>query len=434
MPQLSSQFQSRTPSAVRLAQIEFLNRRKTGSAVDAINVSIGNVSLPMHPAMTKRLKKLGSKNFAFSDGIVRYTDTIGTPKAIETVKHILTASGADSSDLKVLITSGGSQAMELAVMGTGGPILLLDAAYPNYLQFAARLKIPTASITRHMNHRGEFALPTTSEIESAIQKHKPSALVIIPYDNPTGQFYSQKDLEEIAKICVKHDLWIIGDEAYRELFYTKGESSSIWKITEDKVAGIGGRRVGIESTSKVWNACGLRIGALVTDNSDFLRQAVAENTANLAASTIGQEVFSALLEVSIPDLHKWFRRQRKYYSSLMKSLNSEFKKVMPDLIISKPGSAIYSVIDLRNIVPPDFDAAKFVLWCASMGEVTVDGKPTTLLATPMAGFYGQKELDFKNPGHTQLRISYVETRDRLLLVPTLLSTLLQKYHNIYNFK
>lgn len=419
-----------------MAQIAFLKRRKTDKKIQAVNVSIGNVSLPMHPAMQQSLKALGNPQQPFADGVVGYTETVGTPKANATALHLLAASGINTKGLQSLITNGGSQAMELAVLGTTGkmadkqrPLLLIDAAYANYLQFATRLGVKTVSITRLLQDNGEFSLPTPQEIEQVIAKERPSAVVVIPYDNPTGQFYTQSQLVELAKLCVKHDLWLISDEAYRELFYVEGELSSVWKISEQQVPGITGRRIGIESTSKVWNACGLRIGSLVTDNPEFHQQAVAENTANLSASAIGQEIFSALGEVSVKDLQTWFAQQRTHYKKLMTQLWQQFQQDFPEAIMSKPNAAIYSVIDLKRVVPPDFQAGEFVLWCASQGKTTLNGKPTTLLASPMAGFYSTPQGQ-PNPGRTQLRISYVETPAKMKQVPKLLKTLLTEYLKI----
>src|SRR4030042_1257874 len=138
----------------------------------------------------------------------------------------------------------------------------------------------TVSMTRTLGADGRFTLPSLEEIERLIRRHKPGALLVIPYDNPTGQLCSQEQLRELASLCVKHNLWLVSDEAYRELFYTGGRAVSVWGLSDREVPGIEGRRIGLESTSKVWNACGLSIGALVTDNEEVHRPPGAENTAH----------------------------------------------------------------------------------------------------------------------------------------------------------
>ncbi|MCK5619627.1 MAG: aminotransferase class I/II-fold pyridoxal phosphate-dependent enzyme, partial [Candidatus Krumholzibacteria bacterium] len=273
---------------------------------------------------------------------------------------------------------------------------------------------------------GKFTLPSVEEIESVIEKNKPAALVVIPFDNPTGQFYEQESLVALARLCVKHNLWLISDEAYRELHYTGAPTSSVWAITEDDVPGITGRRIGIETASKVWNACGLRIGAVVTDNADFHQRSVAEYTANLCASAIGQWIFAALAHEKHEDLRAWYGRQREYYRDMLVSFTNDLKEQLPGVIVSSPDAAIYSVVDVRNVANPGFDALDFVLFCATKGVVEVDGKRLTLLTAPMAGFYSTPAGE-PNPGLTQMRIAYVEPPERMALVPLLFAELFRQY-------
>jgi aspartate aminotransferase len=231
---------------------------------------------------------------------------------------------------------------------------------------------------------------------------------------------------ELARLCVRHDLWMISDEAYRELFYTGGLAASVWRVTEDEVPGIAGRRVSIETASKVWNACGLRIGALVTDNGDLHRAAVAENTAALCPNAIGQHLFAALAEESVADLRAWFERQRAYYRGMMEELTERTRRLIPEIIVSRPDASLYSVVDVRNLAPAGFDALEFVLHCAAEGRAEIGGRAYTLLTAPMAEFYDEAD-PARNPGRTQMRIAYVETPERMAIVPDLLASLLGSY-------
>ncbi|MFO7608283.1 MAG: aminotransferase class I/II-fold pyridoxal phosphate-dependent enzyme [Candidatus Krumholzibacteriia bacterium] len=427
-PQLSAHFARRRPSVIRLAQIEFAQRR---DGTEALNVAIGNVSLPMHPAMQARLHGLGQAPSPFADGVVKYTATVGLEETGAAFLNVIAASGCATDGLHAQVTDGGSQAMELVVVGCCGPagsderpLLLIDAAYTNYKAFAERLGRRTVSITRTLGTDGRFSLPSLPEIEQAIATHRPGAMVVIPYDNPTGQLYTRDQLVALARLCVEHGMWLVSDEAYRELHYVDRPAVSVWSLTEVEVPGIGGRRLGIETASKVWNACGLRIGALVTDNEEFHARAVAENTASLCPNAIGQWIFGALAHESHADLQAWFTRQRDYYRGMLTGLGGRLRELLPGIIVSRPDAAIYSVVDVREIVPADFDALPFVLRCARTGRVDIDGKPMTLLTAPMAGFYSVPEGE-PNPGRTQLRIAYVHPPERMALVPTLLAELLQ---------
>ncbi|MBW2459638.1 MAG: aminotransferase class I/II-fold pyridoxal phosphate-dependent enzyme [Deltaproteobacteria bacterium] len=429
-PRMSAHFASRQPSVIRISQIEFAKRQ---DGTQAINTAIGNVSLPMHPAMIERLHQLGAPGSPFEDGVVKYTATVGEAEANQAFLNIIASSGFSIEGLQAQITDGGSQAMELCAVGLCGPagsterpLLLIDAAYTNYKSFTDRLGRPTVSVCRTLQDDGRFTLPALAEIERVIVEHRPGAMVVIPYDNPTGHFYDQATLRGLAELCVRHDVWIISDEAYRELKYTDDEVSSIWGVTEDQVPGITGRRVSIETASKVWNACGLRIGALVTDNPELHDKAVAENTASLCPNTIGQYIFGALAHLSREQLGQLYTRQRGYYRKMLTTFTAQLKELSPDRGVSRPDASIYSVIDVRKVVEPGFDAMDFVNFCAREGAVDLDGKPFTLLVSPMSGFYSTPPGQ-PNPGTTQMRVAYVVSPDEMAQVPRLFVELLGQY-------
>jgi len=430
LPILSAYYQARQPSAIRIASIKFAQRQ---DGTQAINVAIGNVSLPMHPAMQERMRGLGEAGSPFHEGVVKYTATVGSEECNQAFLNIISSSGCSTHGLYCQVCDGGSQAMELVLLGVCGaagsgerPLLLIDAAYTNYLAFAHRVGRSTVSIQRTLGDNGKFSLPAMEEIERTILEKKPGAMVVIPYDNPTGHFYNQEALVGLAKLCVKHNLWMISDEAYRELFYTNERASSVWAITEAEVPDITGRRISIETASKVWNACGLRIGALITDNQEFHVQAVAENTAGLCSSAIGQHIFGSLAQQTHEELRHWYARQRNYYGAMLGQFTETTRALLPGIIVSSPDAAIYSVVDVRNIAPAGFDSMEFVLYCATRGVVERDGGKWTLLTAPMEGFYDNVPGQ-PNPGKTQLRVAYVETPERMSQVPELLTELLKQY-------
>lgn len=423
MPPLSAHITAREPSAIRLAQIHFARRR---DGTEAVNAAIGNVSLPMHPAMVERMCRLGDPPSPFARGVVPYTATVGLEETRQAFLRVIASSGLPTEGLYCQVTDGGSQAMELAILATCGPagsserpLLLIDPAYTNYTHFASRLGRATVSIPRTLQEDGRFTLPRLEEIERVIRRHRPGALVVIPYDNPTGQFYPPETMKALARLCVEHDLWLISDEAYRELFYTGGEASSVWGLTEEEVPGITGRRVSIETASKVWNACGLRIGALVTDHEEMHRRCVAENTASLCPNALGQWIFGALAEESPAALREWYARQRAYYRALLQAFAHEVRERIPAAVVSRPDASLYSVVEVRC---PGFDALEFVLFCAQRGAVERGGRRWTLLTAPMAGFYSHPEA-----GRRQMRISFVEPPERTAMIPDLLAALLEQY-------
>ncbi|MDX2473177.1 MAG: pyridoxal phosphate-dependent aminotransferase, partial [Candidatus Krumholzibacteria bacterium] len=183
-PRLSDHFASRQPSVIRMAQSEFAKRQ---DKTQDVNVAIGNVSLPMHPAMQARLGALTAAGTPFAGGVVKYSATVGLAETNDAFLNIIASSGCDTQSLHCQVTDGGSQGMELVIVGCCGaagtnerPLLLIDAAYTNYTAFAERLGRETVSITRTMDEDGRFDLPSEAEIEATIIKHRPGAMVIIP--------------------------------------------------------------------------------------------------------------------------------------------------------------------------------------------------------------------------------------------------------------
>ncbi|GAU76618.1 pyridoxal phosphate-dependent aminotransferase [Fusibacter sp. 3D3] len=431
-PILSAHFESRKPSAVRLAQMKYEERKVKPEAV--INVGIGNVSLPTNPAMQKRMFNLAAAESPFNKGVVRYSTTAGTIECQNAFKNILECEGFDTSKLHVQVTDGGSAGMELLLVGVCGPagtgekpLMMIDPAYTNYISFAERIGRKTVTVKRHLEENGKFTLPEIDKIEDVIKANNPGALLVIPYDNPTGQYYDYHTMSDLARLCVKYNMWMISDEAYRELYYEDGkELVSIWGLTDNMVPGIEGRRISIETASKVWNACGLRIGAVITDSPEFNNRSVAEYTANLCANVIGQYIFGALAHETKAEIMGWCGEIKAYYKEQITMVYNGLKEHEPGLIVSSPDASIYTVIDVRNVVKPGFDSIEFVLYCAGEGAVHIDGVETTLLVAPMKGFYDIKPGE-ANPGSTQFRISFVETPDNLAKIPELFVKLLRQY-------
>jgi len=429
-PKMSALFESRQPSVIRMAQIRFDER---DDDTEAINVAIGNIPLPMYPAMIDRLHNLDAAESPFNEGVVKYSATAGSTECVDAFMNVIASSGFDIDKLYGHITEGGTQAMELlitGVCGAGGsgekPLMLIDAAYTNYKTLCQRLGRDTCSITRTLGDDGKFSLPAADDIEQVIEREQPGAIIVIPFDNPTGQYYDKNTLVELAQLAVKHNLWLVSDEAYRELYYTGDECTSVWGVTDADVPGIEGRRISVETTSKVWNACGLRIGALITDNELFHRKAIAEHTVSLCSSVIGQYIFGAVAHEDHTTLQAWYAKQRDYYREMLFEFTRRMKETLPGVVVSSPDAALYSVIDVKNLVPEDFDALDFVMWSAADGVVQIDGNPMTLLTAPMAGFYSVP-TGSPNPGRTQMRVAYVETPARMALIPGLFAELLERY-------
>ena len=429
-PKISEHYKNREPSAIRKAQILF-NARKDKDQINVINLAIGNISLPMHPVMINAMASLSKKDSPFSQGIVKYTPSVGSKDCQNAIIRSIDAEleNIKLDGIKCVITDGGSQAMELMLLGVCGPssvkpILFIDPTYTNYIEFCKRLSIPYVFYSRKIKSDGSFTDIKINEISKIIDGSKPCGIVIIPGDNPTGQQISQDEIFKIAKICIEKDLWLISDEAYRNLYYTGSGPTSVWSLNSKELPGISGRRISIESASKIWNACGLRIGSLVTDNDVFHEKVVSEYTANLCANAIGQYIFSSILKLSKNEIRVWFEDQRIYYHNLMLELRRDLLEKIPNLIVSQPESALYFVIDFKMIFNEKFNVENFIEYCAKIGKTRIYNEDYTILLAPMTGFYQNK-----TDGITQARIALVEPENNINIVPDILLNLIDNYSN-----
>ena len=427
-PNISEHYIKREPSAIRKAQILFESRQDK-SGVEVINLAIGNISLPMHPVMLSRLKEIAKPGSPFAKGVVQYTTSEGTAECKAAILNSIDAELSRDifKDVNCVITDGGSQAMELMLLGVSGTkgndsIMVIDPLYTNYVEFAKRLSAPMVSLDRDLNADGSFGDLSIPKIRKKIDEVSPNGILIIPADNPTGLQMTQNSINEISKICVEKDIWLISDEAYRNIYFSDSGPSSIWQVSNIDVPGIQGRRISIESVSKAWNACGLRIGALVTDNKIMYEKVRSEYTANLCANVLGQYVFSAVAQLSSSEVVDWYSAQRTYYSKTLKRLIKGLKEELPGIILSSPGAAIYIVLDFKNITPFDFKISKFIDYCSLNGKIELNGNNHTLLLSPMMGFFHGK-----SKGEKQARIALVEPESKMRIVPKILSSLLKNY-------
>ncbi len=438
-PRFSNYFNSIKPSGLRVAQTLFAQRvekeQKEGKpAIEAINVAIGSVSLKTHPKLLKRYLK--PEDPALTEGIWRYGETPGTKKANEVFIKIIHAFLPKDKRPRLysLIQEGGSAVMRTVLLGLCGdpgkderPLLVMNPTYTNYKAVSEELGRKIVAVDRALDRHGNFSHIAVEEIEKAVKKYKPGALLIIPYDNPSGQLMRQKTINEYARICLENNIFLVSDEAYRGLYYVDEEAPTIWKVTDDEVPGIesAGIRISIESLSKTFNACGLRMGALVTDNELFRDRASAANTTYLCPSSIDQHIVEALYDEKEEDILEWIGQLKDYYKRILENLYTEFKRLMPSLIVSRPEASLYTVLDVRDVAREGFDAEDFVMFCAKEGEVDINGRRMTLLVSPMWGFYNV--LHNENPGKTQMRIACVEPEDKMRLVPELFTRLFEQY-------
>jgi len=291
--------------------------------------------------------------------------------------------GVDVDYKQILITTGGSEALLFAFMACfdpGDEIIIPEPFYANYHGFAAEAGVEVVTITSDIA-KG-FALPPVEEIEKKITA-RTRGIVICNPNNPTGYVYSKEELEQLATMVAKHNLYFFCDEAYREFNY-EGEmpmSSLNLKGVDDNV-------VMVDTISKRYSACGGRIGALVTRNKLLIDTVMKFAQARLCPPSFAQMAGEAALDLPAD----YFDQTKAEYKS-RRDLIVERLNAMEGVYCPKPSGAFYAIAEL-----PIDDANKFCQWLLE----SFSYKGATVMLAPGSGFYATPGL-----GLNQVRLAYV---------------------------
>ncbi|MBE6206631.1 MAG: pyridoxal phosphate-dependent aminotransferase [Rikenellaceae bacterium] len=303
----------------------------------------------------------------------------------------------------IIITTGGSEAVLFAFMSClnpGDEIIVPEPAYANYMAFA----ISAGAIIRTVPTSIEsgFALPEMEEFEALINERTRGILICNP-NNPTGYLYTRKEMNRIRDIVKKHDLFLFSDEVYREFIYTGSPY-----ISACHLEGIEQNVVLIDSVSKRYSECGIRIGALITKNKE-LRDAVMKFCqARLSPPLLGQIVAEASIDAPRSYMIHTYEEYIERRNCLIDGLNK-----IPGVYSPIPMGAFYTVAKL-----PIDDSDKFCAWCLS--EFEYEGE--TIMMAPASGFY-----TVPGKGHNEVRIAYVLKKEDLQRALFLLGKALEQY-------
>ena len=303
----------------------------------------------------------------------------------------------------ILITTGGSEAILFAFMSTlneGDEIIIPEPFYANYAAFAvmagAKIKTVTAKIEEN------FALPPISEFEKQITS-RTKGIVIINPNNPTGYLYSQQELESLANIVKKYDLYLYSDEVYRRYCYDGVRHYSVMNLQ-----GIEQNTILFDSMSKRYSECGIRVGALISRNQEILTASLKFGMARLCPPALGQIAAEASLDTTEEYFQKVYNEYIKRRDFMVRTLNQ-----MPGVYCPKPQGAFYSIVKL-----PVDDAEKFSQWM--LEDFNYKGR--TVMLAPATGFYHTPGL-----GKDEVRIAYVLKIDDLAKAMEILAKALQNY-------
>ncbi len=283
----------------------------------------------------------------------------------------------------ILITTGASEAIVFAMMSCldpGEEIITFEPLYANYIGFATEAGINIIPVTSRIEN--DFALPPIEEIEKKITS-KTRGIIVCSPNNPTGYLYSEEEFRKLMEIVIKYDLYLFSDEAYREFCYDGASFFSPMKLE-----GIDNNLIMIDSVSKRYSECGVRIGALVSRNPEVISTALKFAQARLSPPGLGQIAG----EASIDTPPEYFREVNKEYTARRDFMVEALNKI-PGVYCPKPKGAFYTVVKL-----PVDDADKFAQWILEEFEY----KKQTVMIAPASGFYVTPGL-----GKNEARIAYV---------------------------
>lgn len=303
----------------------------------------------------------------------------------------------------IIITTGGSEAVLFAFMSClnpGDEIIVPEPAYANYMAFAisAGARIRTVSTTIEEG----FSLPKVEKFEELINERTRAILICNP-NNPTGYLYTRREMNQIRDLVKKHDLYLFSDEVYREFIYTGSPY-----ISACHLEGIEQNVILIDSVSKRYSECGIRIGALITKNEEVRNAVMKFCQARLSPPLLGQLVAEASIDTSEDYLREMYDEYVERRNCLIDGLNK-----IPGVYSPIPMGAFYTMARL-----PIDDAERFCAWC--LEEFSYENE--TIMMAPGAGFYTTP-----GAGHNEVRIAYVLNKHDLERALFLLARALEAY-------
>lgn len=374
MPTISQRGEAMPSSPIR--KLAPLANEARARGIKVYGLNIGQPDLPTPQCGLDALKNIDRKvlEYSPSDGYANLRD-----KLVEYYWRYDINLRAD----EIIVTSGGSEAVLLAFLSTlnpGDEVILPEPAYANYVTFCRTAGAKIVGIPCSIDNG--FALPSAEEFEKRITDRTKAILICNP-NNPTGTVYTRDELEQIRDIVLKHDLYLFSDEVYREFNY--GDTPVVSAL---QLAGLEQNAVVIDSVSKRYDECGIRIGNIATRNEKLRATVMKFCQARLSPPLLGQIVATASIDAPesyLTESQEEYRRRRDF---LVKGLNE-----IPGVYSPLPMGAFYTVVSL-----PVPDAEEFCKWC--LREFSYNG--TTVFMAPAAGFYTIEDKPLN-----QVRMAYV---------------------------
>lgn len=395
MPTISKKGLSMPASPIRKLVPYAENAKKNGIKVYHLN--IGQPDIPTPDVALEAVKKADIK-------VLEYSRSEGSDQYRMKLAQYYAKQNIEVSHQDIVVTTGGSEAL-LFAMGTvadvGDEIIIPEPFYANYNGFATASGVKVVPVVSKIETG--FALPPIEDFEKLITP-KTRAILICNPGNPTGYLYSKEEIIKLKDLVLKHDLFLIADEVYREFVYDGAKHFSVMEEAE-----LSQHAIVIDSVSKRYSMCGARIGCLVSKNKEVIATTLKFAQARLSPPTYEQIASEAALETTAD----YFKKVNQEYTERRNTLVDELLKI-PGVKVPKPRGAFYCVAEL-----PVDDADDFAQWLLEHFEDNME----TVMVAPASGFYTHPAS-----GKKQVRIAYVLKREDLIRSVEILGKALQVYN------
>lgn len=394
MPEISIRGLEMPQSPIR--KLTPLAAKAKERGIKVYHLNIGQPDLPTPQCGLDALKHIDRK-------VLEYSPSQGYASYRQKLVKYYAKYNINVDPDEIIITSGGSEAVLFAFMSClnpGDEIIVPEPAYANYMAFAisAGAKIRTIATTIEEG----FSLPKVEKFEELIND-KTRAIMICNPNNPTGYLYTRREMNQIRDLVKKYDLYLFSDEVYREYIYTGSPYISAMHLK-----GIENNVILIDSVSKRYSECGIRVGALITHNAEVRKAVMKFCQARLSPPLIGQIIAEASLDAP----EEYYRNVYDEYVERRKCLIDGLNRI-PGVYSPIPMGAFYTVAQL-----PVDDSEKFCRWC--LEEFNYEGE--TVMMAPASGFYTTP-----GAGINQVRLAYVLKKEDLQRALVVLSKALEAY-------
>lgn len=374
MPKISAKGVAMPASPIRKLVPYAEEAKKRGVKVYHLNIGQPDIHTP-------KVALDAVKNY--NAQVIEYSHSAGNESYRKGLAEYYCSIGIDINFNDIIVTVGGSEAITIAFMACMNPgdeVIIPEPFYTNYNAFALQAGVVVKPITTRIEDN--FALPSIEEFEKVITP-KTRGIMICNPNNPTGYLYSEKELEQLRQLVLKHDLFLFSDEVYREFCYSGKKHTSCMELK-----GIEQNVILIDSTSKRYSMCGIRIGALISRNKEVMSAVLRFAQSRLCPPSYGQVAAEAALQTPklyFDEVYHEYLDRRNY---IVEALNKIDGVLCPD-----PKGAFYTVVRL-----PIDDSDKFAQWL--LEDFSYENQ--TVMVAPAAGFYSTPGL-----GKDEVRIAYV---------------------------